>query len=109
MAGACVASDGNRLKLTDLTTGASTFAVANVGQGTTASDLGLTTAAVGDTISGFVWQPGELLVLRWSDPNHAGNDHGLSIDNLSFSAVPGPGAGTLLGAGLILSARRRRR
>jgi flagellar hook-associated protein 2 len=49
---AAIASDGNRLELKDLTTGSGTFAVSNVDSGTAASDLGLTTTAVGDTISG---------------------------------------------------------
>ncbi len=47
-----IGSDGNRLKLTDLTTGAETFAVTNVGSGTAADDLGLTLASAGDTLTG---------------------------------------------------------
>lgn len=38
------------------------------------------------TFGGFTWNPGEDLWLRWSDPNDAGNDHGLSIDDFTFSA-----------------------
>lgn len=34
------------------------------------------------------WAPGASLWLRWTDINDAGNDQGLGIDNLSFSAVP---------------------
>ena len=49
---AAIASDGNRLELKDLTTGSGTFAVSNVDSGTAATDLGLTKAAVGDTITG---------------------------------------------------------
>ncbi len=49
---AAIAADGNRLELTDLTAGAGSFAVSNVGTGTAADDLGLTTTAVGDTITG---------------------------------------------------------
>jgi flagellar hook-associated protein 2 len=49
---AAISSDGNRIELKDLTTGAGTFAVTNVGSGTAASDLGLTKTAVGDTITG---------------------------------------------------------
>jgi flagellar hook-associated protein 2 len=49
---ASVSSDGNRLQLTDLTTGGSTFAVENVGNGTAATDLGLTTEAIGGTLTG---------------------------------------------------------
>ena len=46
------AADGNRLELTDLTAGGGTFAVANVGSGTAATDLGLTTTAAGGTLTG---------------------------------------------------------
>ena len=49
---AAIAADGNRIELTDLTTGAAAFAVANVGTGTAASDLGLTSTADDDTITG---------------------------------------------------------
>ncbi len=49
---ASIAADGNRLELTDLTSGAGTFAVSSVGTGTAAEDLGLTTTAAGDTITG---------------------------------------------------------
>jgi flagellar hook-associated protein 2 len=49
---ASIASDGNRLELKDLTTGSGTFAVSNVDSGTAATDLGLTKAAVGNTLTG---------------------------------------------------------
>jgi flagellar hook-associated protein 2 len=49
---AAIASDGSRLELTDLTAGTGTFAVANVGAGTAATELGLTAAASGGTITG---------------------------------------------------------
>ena len=49
---AAVAADGNRLELSDLTAGGSTFAVTSVGTGTAAESLGLTTTAAGGTISG---------------------------------------------------------
>lgn len=49
---ASLAADGNRIVLTDLTTGSGTFLVANVGDGTTADDLGLNTAASGNTLTG---------------------------------------------------------
>jgi flagellar hook-associated protein 2 len=49
---ASVAADGSRLELTDLTAGAGNFAVTNVGSGTAAEALGLTTAAVGNTLTG---------------------------------------------------------
>lgn len=49
---AAIATDGNRIELTDLTTGAGTFAVANVGAGTAADALGLSADSVGSAISG---------------------------------------------------------
>jgi flagellar hook-associated protein 2 len=49
---ASLSADGKRLQLTDLTTGGSTFAVTSSLGGSTAEELGLTTAASGDTISG---------------------------------------------------------
>ena len=60
------------------------------------------------------WAAGSTLWVRWNDANDAGNDHGLGIDNLSFSvttAVPEPGTYAMLLAGLGavgFIARRRR-
>ena len=49
---AAIDADGNRLTLTDLTSGGGTFAASSVGTGTAAKDLGLTTTAAGGTITG---------------------------------------------------------
>jgi flagellar hook-associated protein 2 len=49
---AVISADGNRLQLTDLTTGAGTFSASNVGTGSAAKSLGLTTTAAGGTITG---------------------------------------------------------
>jgi flagellar hook-associated protein 2 len=49
---ATISSDGNRLELTDLTSGAEAFSVANGLLGTAADDLGLTVNAVGSTLTG---------------------------------------------------------
>ncbi|TWU25560.1 flagellar filament capping protein FliD [Bythopirellula polymerisocia] len=49
---AAISADGNRLELTDLTSGGGTFSVSNGVLGTAADDLGLTKAAIGNTISG---------------------------------------------------------
>lgn len=56
------------------------------------------------------WAPGDDLWIRWADANDPGGDHGLGIDNLSFSAdVPEPGSlGLLIVAALGLFAKRKR-
>ena len=61
------------------------------------------------TVTGLSWLPGTDLWVRWADTNDSGNDHGLGIDDLSFSAdasvVPEPASLTFLGvavAGLFL-------
>lgn len=85
--------------------------------------VGSTGAAVDGNTAGLVsglsasftqlaWAPGDTLWLRWIERNDSGNDHGLAIDDLSFSvtAVPEPGALTLMLAGLAavgFIARRR--
>jgi hypothetical protein len=48
--------------------------------------------------------------LRWTDVSNPGNDHGLAIDELSFSAsvIPEPASSSLLLVGLAgLTGRRR--
>jgi len=59
------------------------------------------------------WLPGSTLWVRWQENNDLGNDHGLAIDNLSFSvtAVPEPGTWAMLLAGVAgigFIARRRK-
>lgn len=53
-------------------------------------------AGRGGTINDLTWANGETLWLRWVELNDAGADHGLAIDNFTFSAgsatVPEPGA-----------------
>lgn len=65
-------------------------------------------AGRGGTISNLTWNNGDTLWIRWVERNDAGNDHGLAIDNFSFSATPTPGAAALLGLGGLMTARRRR-
>jgi autotransporter-associated beta strand protein len=45
--------------------------------------------AVGGTITNVNWAPGTQLAIRWQDTNDPGNDDGIAIDNLSFSAIAG--------------------
>ena len=40
-------------------------------------------------VSGLNWLPGQTLVIRWTDVNDVGNDDGLGIDELQFSAAGG--------------------
>jgi len=62
-----------------------------------------------DTISGISWMPGELLTLRWRTDELSGQDNGLAIDNLSFTAaVPEPTSLTLLGLGIVCMLVRRK-
>ena len=48
---AAISADGDHIELTDLTSGAETFAVSSVGGGTAAEDLGLTSSASGGVIT----------------------------------------------------------
>jgi len=45
------------------------------------------TAGITKTISGITWAAGTALWIRWSDVNDPGNDDGLAIDNVVFSAA----------------------
>jgi hypothetical protein len=62
------------------------------------------------TLTGLTLAPGDQLWIRWFDENHASNDHGLAIDDFSFTAeaVPEPASLALLGIlGAGLMSRRR--
>jgi hypothetical protein len=64
------------------------------------------------TVEGLNWAPGTDLWLRWADVNDSGNDHGLAIDDLNFSAstLPEPATCGMLSLGLLaLLGRRQRR
>lgn len=55
------------------------------------------------TITGLSLQPGQSIVLRWSDFNISGNDDGLGVDDFSISTGLAPGVltsgGTTVGGG----------
>jgi hypothetical protein len=62
-------------------------------------------------LAGIGWLDGTDLWIRWKDQNNAGNDHGLGIDGVEFSAeIPEPSTLTLLGiVAFSLLGRRRTR
>lgn len=101
-----------------------TWMAAGTGFNFTSPVVGASAAAVVGNAAGLVagiggtiatnWAAGDTLWVRWNDVNDGGNDHGLAIDNVSFSvttAVPEPGTYAMLLAGLAavgFVARRRR-
>ena len=82
--------------------------------GTTASSgFGNTTGKVSvgpTTITGINWANGTDLWIRWKDPRISGNNQGMAIDNVSFSAdVPEPAsAAAALIAAAALGVRRKK-
>lgn len=62
------------------------------------------------TLENVTLQAGEYLILRWLDNDASGEDLGLAIDDVSFTAnaVPEPAAGIMVLCGLTLLANRRR-
>ena len=92
-----------------------TSPVATVAGGAVNGNAAGLVAGRGGTINNLNWADGQTLWLRWIEYNDAGADHGLAIDNFSFSAgaaaVPEPGAylfGILICGviGLALTARK---
>lgn len=71
-------------------------------------NLAANQANLSATSLSMTWNPGEFLILRWTDINDVNNDHGLAIDNLSFTATPAPGSIALLGLAGLAAGRRRR-
>ncbi|HEY1717692.1 MAG TPA: immunoglobulin domain-containing protein [Verrucomicrobiae bacterium] len=71
-------TDFTALDFTTPTVGASSSAL----DGNNATNEQILTNVV---LSGVVVQPGQEIFLRWFDTNDSGNDHGVSIDNLTVS------------------------
>lgn len=65
-----------------------TSVVSGIPAGPLNGNLPANQAAVGGTVSGFSWLPGQALVIRWTDANDDGSDHGIAIDDFSLSAAP---------------------
>jgi predicted extracellular nuclease len=59
-------------------------------------NLAANRVSITSTISGLSIPNGTEIMLRWSDPDHTGADHGLSIDNFSVTPQGGGGGGTTL-------------
>lgn len=86
------------------------FVSPTVGAATATLDGNLATNQASLSAAGVAvtWKAGEYLILRWTDVNDAANDHSLAIDNVSFTAVPTPGAIALFGLAGLVAGRRKR-
>ncbi len=79
------------LGATDINTGtfvaasALNFAAPTTATGALVGNSAPNRTAVGATVTGLNWAPGQTLTLRWTDANDAGNDDGLAIDDLTLS------------------------
>lgn len=62
-----------------------TSTVANTTAGSVNGNTVGRVAGRGDTVGGLNWTTGQTLWIRWIELNDTGNDHGLAIDNFTFS------------------------
>lgn len=92
------------------------FVTPTVGNTGSASVLDGNAAANRTLISSTItadWAAGDYLILRWWDDDDNGNEHGLAIDDLTFSAqatlAPEPASLALIATPVTLLATRRRR
>jgi len=56
---------------------------------------------LGGTISSLAWNNGDTLWIRWVENNDPGSDHGLAIDDFTFTATAVPEPSTLLAGALL--------
>jgi hypothetical protein len=61
------------------------------------------------TVKNLDWQPNETLILRWLIVELSGQDDGLAIDDLAFSAIPEPMSLMLLASGVLVMVSGRRK
>jgi hypothetical protein len=65
---------------------------------------------ISSSLSGVTLNPGDEVFLRWVDPDEAGNDMGMAVDNftVTFSKIPEPSTALLAGLALfgLISWRR---
>jgi len=87
-----------------------TISGGTTGNGNLAANRSL---GLGATVTGIDWAPDQWLWLRWVDINDPASDHGMAIDDFSFSASPVPEAATvplmLVGLAAVAGALRGRR
>ena len=66
-------------------------------------------AGITFNVKDITWLPGQQIMLRWTDLNDTGNDHGLAVDNFNFVAVPEPSSMMVVSlVGLAIAGRFRR-
>ena len=84
------------------------FTNTSSGGATLDGNLAANRVAYSNAVNNLNWANNAILVIRFWDNNHSGNDHAFAIDDVTFTAVPAPGAAALIGlAGLATSRRRR--
>ena len=100
---------------TNYTLNALNFNSPTVGATATALDgnAAANRTALSTTLNNLGWGAGQTLWIRFFDPNDAGNDHGLAVDDFSVranvQATPEPSAFAALGVGALALLRRRRK
>ncbi|MBL8066548.1 MAG: PEP-CTERM sorting domain-containing protein [Chthonomonadaceae bacterium] len=78
--------------------------------GNTTGRVAINTGALSTTLVSN-WNVGTDIWIRWTDINDTGNDHGLGIDDIVFSATPVPEPATMvalvMGVGALVARRKR--